>query len=139
MLETMSRRKTNKTILVIEDSLTQALCLQTLLEQEGLSVLLAYDGQVGLQMARQSHPDAIVLDLEMPLMNGLQVCQQLQNTRDTADIPIIMLTRHDDHEAVALGLQLGVIEYIPKDAFADAVLLETLRQMGLIAPRAAET
>jgi CheY-like chemotaxis protein len=139
MLETMSRRKTNKTILVIEDSLTQALCLQTLLEQEGLSVLLAYDGQVGLQMARQSHPDAIVLDLEMPLMNGLQVCQQLQNTRDTADIPIIMLTRHDDHEAVALGLQLGVIEYIPKDAFADAVLLETLRQMGLIAPRAAKT
>lgn len=139
MLETMSRRKTDKTILVIEDSLTQALCLQTLLEQEGLRVLLAYDGQAGLQMARQSHPDAIVLDLEMPLMNGLQVCQQLQNTRDTAGIPIIMLTRHDDHEAVALGLQLGVIEYIPKDAFADAVLLETLRQMGLIAPRAAET
>lgn len=139
MAETMSRRKTNKTILVIEDSFTQALCLQTLLEQEGLSVLLAYDGQMGLETARESHPDAIVLDLEMPLMNGLQVCQQLQNARDTADIPIIMLTRHDDHEAVALGLQLGVIEYIPKDAFADAVLLETLRQMGLIAPRAAET
>ena len=49
-----------------------------------------------------------------------------------ADIPIIMFTRHDEQEAVVLGLQTGAVDYIPKDAFADAVLLETLRQMKLI-------
>ncbi len=84
-------------------------------------------------MAPKLRPDAIVLDLEMPQMNGFQVCQHLQKSKDTASIPVIMLTRHNDQETAVLGLQLGAIEYIPKDAFAEAVLLETLRHMGLIA------
>jgi len=124
------------TILVIEDSPTQALHLQALLEQKGLNVAVASEGQTGLQMAQQLHPDVIVLDVQMPEMNGFQVCQQLKAMRDTADIPIILLTRHDDDENVVMGLQMGAIDYIPKDAFADAVLLETLRQMGLIVPGA---
>jgi DNA-binding response OmpR family regulator len=119
-------------ILVVEDSPTQSLHLQTLLEQEGLEVLLAHDGRTGLELAQQLHPDLIVLDVQMPGMNGFQVCRQLKNTNTTADIPIIMFTRHDEQEAVVLGLQTGAVDYIPKDAFADAVLLETLRQMKLI-------
>lgn len=125
---------THKTVLVVEDSPTQALHLQSLLEQEDLAVVCAWNGQVGLQMAHQVHPDIIVLDVQMPDLNGFQVCQLLKEADDTANIPIIMLTRHDDPEAVTQGLQAGVTDYIPKDAFADAVLLETLRQMGVIEP-----
>ncbi len=121
-----------KTVLVVEDSPTQALHMQALLEQEGLSVLLAHDGKIGLEMARELGPDLIVLDVQMPEMNGFQVCGELKNRRATKDIPIIMFTRHDEREAVVLGLQTGAVDYIPKDAFADAVLLETLRQMKLI-------
>jgi DNA-binding response OmpR family regulator len=121
-----------KKILVVEDSPTQALHMQTLLEQEGLKVLLAHDGQMGLQMAQELLPDLIVLDVQMPGMNGFQVCRQLKDGQTTADIPIIMFTRHDEQEAVVLGLQTGAVDYIPKDAFADAVLLETLRQMRFI-------
>ncbi len=121
-----------KKILVIEDSPTQAIHMQVLLEREGLQVLLAYDGPTGLQIAHESHPDLIVLDVQMPGMDGFQVCRHLKNEHDTKDIPIIMFTRHDEQEAVMLGLQTGVVDYIPKDAFADAVLLETLRQMELI-------
>jgi DNA-binding response OmpR family regulator len=121
-----------KKILVVEDSPTQALHMQTLLEQEGLQVLLAPDGQAGLEMARRFCPDLIVLDVQMPGMNGFQVCRQLKSNPATEDIPIIMFTRHDEQEAVVLGLQTGAVDYIPKDAFADAVLLETLRQMDLI-------
>ena len=121
-------------VLVIEDSPTQALHLQALLEQEGLKVLVACDGHLGLQMAQQIQPDVIVLDVQMPEMNGFQVCEQLKGIRDTADIPVILFTRHDDDQNVMLGLQMGAVDYIPKDAFADAVLVETLRQMGLIAP-----
>jgi DNA-binding response OmpR family regulator len=121
-----------KTILVVEDSPTQALHMQTLLEQQGLEVLLAHDGQMGLQIAQELLPDLIVLDVQMPGMNGFQVCRQLKNGQATADIPIIMFTRHDEQEAVVLGLQTGAVDYIPKDAFADAVLLETLRQMRFI-------
>jgi DNA-binding response OmpR family regulator len=125
----------NKTILLVEDSTTQALHLKMLLEAEGLQVEWASTGGAGVQMACQLLPDLVILDLQMPDMNGFQVCQRLKEVQDTAAIPIIMLTRHDDTEAVVLGMQMGVTDYIPKDAFADAVLLETLRQMGLIEGR----
>jgi len=129
----MSKNDQNvKTILVIEDSATQALHLQALLEEAGLQVIWAPDGQTGVNMAHQASPDLIVLDVQLPDMNGFQVCQDLKSQNGTRNIPIIMFTRHDDPEAVVLGLQTGVVDYIPKDAFADAVLIETLRQMGLV-------
>lgn len=121
-----------KTILVIEDSATQALQLRMLLEQQGISVAWADSGQAGLKIARKQSPDLILLDVQLPDMNGFQVCNMLKEKEETADIPIIMLTRFDDPSNVTLGMQVGVIDYIPKDAFAHAVLLETLRQMGII-------
>jgi DNA-binding response OmpR family regulator len=124
--------KTGTTILVIEDSTTQALHLQALLEEAGLQVIWAQNGQAGVKMARQAQPDLVVLDVQLPDMNGFQVCQDLKSRNDTRHIPVIMFTRHDDPEAVVLGLQSGVVDYIPKDAFADAVLIETLRQMGFV-------
>jgi DNA-binding response OmpR family regulator len=140
MPETASVHAMNpSTVLIVEDSPTQALHLQALLERKGLKVLLAHDGQVGLQMAQELRPDLIVLDLEMPKMNGLQVCLRLKNMRETASIPVVMLTRHDDYEVAVLGAQLGAVDYIPKDAFADRALLETLRRMNLTGSRAVET
>jgi DNA-binding response OmpR family regulator len=124
--------KTSKTILIVEDSATQALHLQALLEEAGLQVIWAQNGQAGVKMARQAQPDLVVLDVQLPDMNGFQVCQDLKSRNDTRHIPVIMFTRHDDPEAVVLGLQSGVVDYIPKDAFADAVLIETLRQMGFV-------
>jgi CheY-like chemotaxis protein len=139
MFETMEIGEANtKTILVVEDSPTQALHVQGLLEREGLNVALASDGLEGVRLARRLHPDLIVLDMQMPKMNGFQVCEQLKCMQETIRIPVIMFTRHDDPEMIALGLQSGIVDYIPKDAFADAVLLETLRQMGLIVPCAVE-
>ena len=123
------------TALVIEDSPTQSLHLQILLEQEGLGVLIANDGETGLDLAQEYEPNIIILDLQMPGMNGFQVCERLKESPQTSDIPVILLTRHDDQEAVSQGLRLGAVDYIPKDAFADVVLLETLRQMGLIEER----
>lgn len=123
------------TALVIEDSPTQSLHLQILLEQEGLGVLIANDGETGLDLAQEYEPNIIILDLQMPGMNGFQVCERLKESPQTSDIPVILLTRHDDQEAISQGLRLGAVDYIPKDAFADVVLLETLRQMGLIEER----
>ncbi|HDQ73298.1 MAG TPA: response regulator [Chloroflexi bacterium] len=128
----MSDTRDTKKVLIVEDSPTQALHLQTLLENEGLEVFLAHDGRVGLQLAQELGPDLIILDVQMPEMNGFQVCRKLKNMPGTSDIPIIMFTRHDEQEAVVLGLQTGAVDYIPKDAFADAVLLETLRQMEFV-------
>ncbi len=128
-------KSNRKTVLVVEDSPTQALHIQALLEQHGLHVMCAGDGWAGVRAARQSHPDLILLDLQMPGLNGFQVYQELKKADDTAAIPVIMFTRRDDPEAVLEGMEIGVTDYIPKDAFADAVLVQTLRQMGLIAKR----
>ncbi|RPI34930.1 MAG: response regulator [Chloroflexota bacterium] len=122
------------TIVVVEDSPTQALNLQSILGPLGVNVIVAVDGIQGLKVVQQVLPDAVVLDVELPGMNGFDVCKRLKESKDTSNIPVIMLTRHDEEEAVLSGLQSGVIEYIPKDAFGTAVLLETLRQMGLVPP-----
>lgn len=121
----------SKVALVIEDSLTQATHLQALLEKVGIHVICAINGRIGLSMAQKLHPDVIILDVQMPEVNGFEVCKILKSSSELADIPIILFTRWDEAEAVQLGLEYGAIDYIPKDAFADAVLIETLRQMGI--------
>ena len=122
----------NESVLVIEDSRTQALALRALLEINDLDVAVAYTGAEGLNLARALNPTAIILDIQLPDMDGFQVCQTLKHWPETTSIPVIMLTQYDEHTAVVHGLQLGAVEYIPKDAFADSVLVGTLKQMGII-------
>lgn len=94
--------------------------------------MLATNGQTGLYLAESLLPDVIVLDLEMPYIDGFQVCRELKADPKTAGIPVIMMTRHDGKLSMEQGLEMGAIDFIPKDVFADAVLLETLKQMKLI-------
>lgn len=121
-----------KTILVVEDSPVQALSLMALLEKEGLNVLCAPNGVAGLQMARESHPDLIVLDIAMPDIDGLHVCRILRASSDTANIPVIFLTSHANPEAVLEGMEGGAVDFIPKDDFSSAVLLHTLRALDMV-------
>jgi two-component system sensor histidine kinase/response regulator len=127
----MNTARQTKTILIVEDSPTQAVHLQSALSHKGLEVLCAVNGRVGIRLAQEVHPDLIILDVQMPEVNGYEVARILKASPDTVDIPIIMFTRQDTPEAVQMGLQTGAVDYIPKDAFAHAVLLETIRQMGL--------
>jgi CheY-like chemotaxis protein len=122
-------------VLIIEDSPVQALSLQQLLEQEGVDVLHALNGPIGIQMARESLPDAIVLDVEMPYMDGVEVCRRLQDDPATSDIPVIMLTIHSDRSMLRESLLGGAVDFIPKDDFANMTLLETLHQMGILPQR----
>ena len=122
-----------KTALIVEDSPTQAMHLEHLLSDNGLITVWAHDGDEGLHCAQTLQPDIIILDVFMPgSMNGLQLCKYLKQNRHTHHIPIIMLTQYNNKETAQFGLKLGAIEYIPKDAFSDAVLLETLKEKGLI-------
>lgn len=134
----MNRYGKGKLVLVIEDSPTQSIQMQNLLENNGLRCVLASNGQTGLYLAQSMLPDIVILDLEMPNMNGFQVCQHLKADPKTADIPVILLTRHDEADVVMLGLELGAIEFIPKDAFAYIVLIETLKQMNIISSHATD-
>ena len=120
-----------KVVLIVEDSPAQALKIRRTLEREGLHVLHALNGRIGVTMAQQHLPDAIIMDVEMPEMNGLEASQRLKASPRTANIPIVMLTVRDEAGVATQGLALGVVDYIPKDVFSETVLLETLRQMGI--------
>ncbi|MBN1179941.1 MAG: response regulator [Anaerolineae bacterium] len=121
-----------KTILIVEDSPAQMLALQQTLAKAGLKVLWAPDGQVGVFMAQQNLPDAIVLDIEMPRMDGFEACQHLKENAQTASIPVIMLTAHANPATLTRGITLGALDFIPKDVFSGPVLLETLRQLNIL-------
>ena len=80
-------------ILVVEDNRSLARVYARLLQKEGYRVLTAFDGLDGLQKAQERKPDLIILDVMMPKMDGFSVCRRLKSNPDTADIPVLMLTR----------------------------------------------
>ena len=128
------RPRERKTILLVEDSPTQALQTRALLVANGLKVMVATDGIEGIEMAEQNLPSLIVLDWELPRMNGGEVVRTLKSNPHTRSIPIIILSRHDTPDIIHTGLEGGALDFIPKDAFAKVVLVETLKQMGYIEP-----
>jgi DNA-binding response OmpR family regulator len=118
-------------ILIVEDSAPQALKLKMSLESNDCMVVWADTGLAGLAIARQKQFDMIVLDVELPDINGFQVCQALKADPALADVPVVMLTTRDKADDALNGLELGAVDYIPKDPFAETVLLETIKQMRL--------
>lgn len=124
--------KNKKTVLIVEDSPTQALSIQLLLENEGLCLLHAPNGIKGIQLAQEQLPDAIILDVELPGISGFEVAVTISKNPLTEHIPIIMLTKHDDSNTLRKSMVLGAIDFIPKDIFANTVLLETLKHLKIL-------
>ena len=81
------------------------------LERDGFSVITAADGAEALRLARQRRPNAVVLDLMLPDVQGLDVCRQL---RAESNIPVLMLTARDDITDKVVGLQIGADDYVTK-------------------------
>jgi DNA-binding response OmpR family regulator len=121
-----------KTALIVEDSPTQAMHLEQLLSENGLHTFWAHDAEEGLHLAQMHLPNIVISDIELPGMNGMQMCKYLKENRYTRTIPIILLTHLNYRETAKYGIKAEAINYIPKDAFSDAVLLETLRSQHLI-------
>jgi DNA-binding response OmpR family regulator len=115
--------------LVVDDDLVLADVLSFTLRRTGFEVVLAHDGRAALERFREESPQIIILDLELPEVDGLEVCRII---RTQADTPIIMLTVRDSDEDVVRGLGLGADDYITKPfsptqlvARAQAVLRRT--------------
>lgn len=120
------------TILLVEDTAVQALRFKANLEENGCTVRWVENGLDGVKAARETLYDLIILDIELPDIDGFEVCRRLKADPAVADIPVIMLTTRDRAEDALAGLGSGAVDYIPKDTFANLVLLETLKQMGLL-------
>ncbi len=102
------------TVLIVEDSPTQALHLQLLLDQMGLSTLLASNGCKGIMLARQSRPDIIILDMELPDLTGDQVLVRLKADPLLRDIPVVMASTLSNVERIARCIEMGAEDYLPK-------------------------
>jgi DNA-binding response OmpR family regulator len=102
------------TTLVIDDEAPIRLLCRVNLEAEGMRVLEAPDGTAGIELAQRERPDAILLDVMMPGMDGWTVAQALLEDDRTGDIPIIFLTARADLRDRARGMDLGGLEYITK-------------------------
>jgi OmpR family response regulator RpaB len=98
-------------ILIVDDEAMIRRILSTRLTMVGYEVVVAANGIEALEMFQKEKPDLIVLDVMMPQMNGLEVCQEL---RKTTEIPIVMLTALSDVADRITGLQLGADDYLPK-------------------------
>lgn len=122
-----------KTILLVEDSVVQRLALIKLFKPYNVNVLWADNGKDGLALAHHILPEVILLDVQMPGgMDGLEVCRLLRDDTRTAKIPIILFTSHNDLTTLRDGYLSGAVEFIPKDGFHEAVLLETLYHLQVI-------
>jgi two-component system phosphate regulon response regulator PhoB len=102
------------TILVVDDEPDVVDLVRYHLHRAGFDVLIALSGTTALAAARDSRPDAIVLDIMLPQMNGLEVFKLLRRTDETIDIPILMLTAKAEPSERIAGLELGVDDYITK-------------------------
>ncbi|MBS4099521.1 MAG: response regulator [Sulfuricella sp.] len=101
-------------ILIVEDSPIQAELLRRLLAGAGYRVAAAKDGAEGLALAQREKPAVIVSDINMPVMNGFEMCQAIRRDETLCDVPVILLTTLDDIRDVIRGLNAGADSYVTK-------------------------
>ena len=106
--------KPSAKILIAEDSATQALNLQHLLEKHGHEVRVAGNGRLALDLARQRKPTLIISDIVMPVMDGYELCRAIKSDETLKDVPVILVTTLSDAPDVILGLECGANNFLRK-------------------------
>lgn len=101
-------------VLIIDDEAPIRLLCRVNLEAEGMEVLEALDGEEGIDKARRERPDAVLLDVVMPGLDGWDVAEALAGDETTRQIPIIFLTARAEVRDRARGLDIGGVEYVTK-------------------------
>ncbi|MET0067752.1 MAG: response regulator [Candidatus Thiodiazotropha sp.] len=120
--------ETKGRILVVDDSPTEIVVFKKILEKQGYQILVAKDGQEGVDMAKQELPDLILMDVVMPVLNGFQATRLLKNDESTTNIPVIMVTTKDQQTDINWGMRQGATEYLVKPV-APAELLSKIRTL----------
>lgn len=98
-------------VLVVDDDRVLADVVAFTLRREGFEVLLAYNGVVGLERFSEENPDLVVLDVNMPKMDGFEVCRRIRAQSET---PILMLTVRGEEDDIVKGLEMGADDYVVK-------------------------
>lgn len=119
-------------ILVVDDQPINVQLLKRKLEKEGLRVTTAYNGIEALESVKKEKPDLILLDVMMPDMDGIEVCQRLQSQEETRSIPVIFITARTSKEGKLEGLGVGAVDYITKPIDLDETLARVQTQLRFV-------
>lgn len=133
----MAERAT--TILLVEDNEDNRIVYSTILEFAGHRVIEAQDGEAGVALARSEHPDLILMDVSIPLIDGWEATRILKADPETRDIPIIALTAHALEEDRAKAREVGCDGYIAKPAEPRVVLAQVEQHLARAAGKSGDS
>ncbi|MDH4046813.1 MAG: Hpt domain-containing protein [Gammaproteobacteria bacterium] len=114
--------------LVVDDSITVRRVMERFLQRNGMRVATAKDGLDAISVLSESKPDIILLDIEMPRMDGYEFAKHVRNDERVADVPIIMITSRSGDKHRARAIEIGVNDYLGKP-YQDSRLLESIRRL----------
>jgi two-component system, cell cycle response regulator DivK len=119
-----------KTVLIVEDQIEFRAIHSTFLERHGYRVVLAGDGESALRQAREQNPDVILMDVSLPVLNGIDATRQLKQDPSTRRIPVLMLTAHTYGAMGRRAREAGCDAFLSKPCEPRRVLQEVERCVG---------
>ncbi len=127
--QSIEKMAAKRRLLVVEDSMTTRELIRPILEGEGYEVDTAIDGIDGIEKVSLYKYDLIISDIEMPRMNGLELCHFLKDNESYRDIPLIFVTARGSEEEKRRGIEVGAQAYIAKGSFDQSNLIETIGRL----------
>lgn len=128
MTEQSKAQNSQFKILIVEDSPIQAESLKRLLVKVGYDVVVAKDGAEGLAIAQKERPNLIISDIVMPVMDGYEMCRKIKESKELAEIPVLLLTQLVESEEVIRGLESGASSYLTKP-YSEEFLLSKVKSI----------
>jgi DNA-binding response OmpR family regulator len=118
------------TLLIIDDEELNHQVIKMSLQEGGYRLLFAHTGRKGIELAKKQSPDLVLLDVRMPVMDGLEVCKILKADPETADVPVIFLTALNHSADKVEGFRVGGIDYIVKPFVGDELEARIQAHLG---------
>ena len=128
MIEGLHRTRRSR-VLVADDTESVRSLFERLLSSDGHDVVSATDGRGALDAIQRERPDVILLDVEMPGMDGFTLTRTLRRTRGWEDVPVVIMTSRGDVADQRAGLDAGASAYLLKSEFDQAELIDTVRRL----------
>jgi DNA-binding response OmpR family regulator len=117
-----------KRVLIVDDEPSIIVPLQFLMEQNGYETSVAFSGEEAIETVAASHPNLILLDIMLPIIDGFEVCQRVRENPEWNDIRIILLTAMGSDANIAKGLALGADAYITKP-FSNSEVMAKVKEL----------
>jgi DNA-binding response OmpR family regulator len=118
----------SKKVLIVDDEPGIIVALQFLMEQSGYATMVAFSGEEAMEAVTRHHPDLILLDIMLPVVDGFEVCQRVRENPDWNDIRIVLVTALGSEANVTKGLDLGADAYVTKP-FSNADLVAKVKEL----------